>query len=104
MAKYSGFIGYAEQVETRPDIWEEVITERRMRGDVIRASSSFQVGEKVNEDVTIQNRISLVGDPTMFSNFYNIKYATWLGTKWKVVAVEIVKPRIIITLGGVYNG
>lgn len=104
MAKYAGLVGYATQEETVPGVWKNSITERKMRGDVIRLANSNQMSEGVNDDVILQNRISLVGDPYAFSNFYNLKYVTYLGTKWKVTGVEVTRPRLIVSLGGVWNG
>src|SRR5699024_3840920 len=104
MAKYAGLVGYVTQEETSPGIWSPVSTEKKMRGDVIRLASSFEQGEKVNDDINLQNRISLVGDPYAFSNFTSIKYVWYLGNKWKVTGVEVSRPRLILTLGGLWNG
>lgn len=104
MAKYAGLVGYVTQEETSPGIWSSVNNEKSMRGDVIRQSSSFEQGEKVNDDINLQNRISLVGNPYAYSNFTSIKYIWYLGNKWKVVSVEVARPRLILTLGGLWNG
>lgn len=104
MAKYAGLVGYVTQEETSPGIWSHVSTEKEMRGDVIRLASSFEQGEKVNDDINLQNRISLVGNPYAFSNFTSIKYVWYLGNKWKVTGVEVLRPRLILTLGGLWNG
>ena len=103
MAKYAGLVGYATQEETRPGVWSNVIVERMMRGDVIRLAASHTSSEKVNDDVTLQNRISLVGDPFAYDNFLNIKYLTYMGIKWKVQGIEVSRPRLIVSLGGVWN-
>lgn len=105
MAKYAGLVGYSTQKETTPGVWTNDIVERKVRGDVIRLSSSFHdSSEKVNDDLALEHRISIVADPFAYENFTNLKYITYLGHKWKVVSIEVQRPRLIISLGGVWNG
>lgn len=109
MAKFAGLVGYVTQEETKKGIWSPVTTERKMRGDVIRIANSFvsdgrTSSDKVNDDITLQNRISLVADPYAYSNFTSIKYVKYLNVKWKVENIEVQRPRIILSLGGVWNG
>lgn len=103
MAKFSGKIGYAETVETEPGIWEEQITERTYYGDITRNTSRYQSSGQVNDDISINNTISVVADPYAKENFQHIRYVKYLGTEWKVTNVEVQFPRLILTLGGVYN-
>ena len=104
MAKYAGLVGYVTQEETVPGVWSQVSTSRPMRGDVLRASSSSQNGDKVNEDVSLGHRVSLVGDAYAFGNYYNIKWIELHGRKWEVNSVEIQRPRLIVSIGGPWNG
>ena len=104
MARYSGMIGYAEVVETKPGIWIEQITERHYYGDVNRAVRRLENGTGVNDNVTINNEISIVADAYATSHVFAIRYATWQEVQWKVTNAEILHPRIILTLGGVYHG
>jgi len=103
MAKYAGSVGYATQVEVRPGSYKNIIVTKKMRGDVIRLASNTESGDKVNDDVVLNNRISLVGDPFAYSNFMNLKFIEYLNVKWKVSSVEVQRPRLICTLGGVWN-
>ena len=104
MAKFYGAIGYAKTVETMPGVWTEQITERDYYGDVIRNSRRLQSSDKVNDDISISNQISIVADPYAINNFHSMRYATYMGVKWKIKGVEYNHPRLILTLGGVYNG
>ena len=105
MAKFAGLVGYVTQKESPSGVWSPETVERKMRGDVIRAASSFNANEKVNEDIVMQQRISLVGDPYSFANFTTLKYVTYLGVKWKVLSIDVTsRPRLIVTIGGVWNG
>ncbi len=104
MAKWYGVIGYAETVETKPGVWDEQITERNYYGDVIRNARSLQFANQVNDNISISNQISIVADPYAINNFHAIRYAEFMGAKWKISNVEVQHPRLILTLGGVYNG
>ena len=104
MAKFYGKIGYANTVETKPGVYEEQIVERSYYGDLIRNTRRLQSADQVNDDINISNEISIVADPYATNNFHTMRYAVFMGTKWKISNVEVSYPRLILTLGGVYNG
>lgn len=100
--KYYGKIGYAETVKTAPGVWQEQIVERDYFGDVTRNLRRLE-GQDVNEDLNVSNSISIVSDPYAVKNFHSIRYVTYMDTKWKVTSVEVQYPRLLLTIGGVYN-
>lgn len=104
MAKFYGNIGYIKTVEIEPGIWEEQITELPYYGDITRNTSRYQSSGGVNDDINISNTISIVADPYANENFQHMRYVEFMGAKWKITNVEIQYPRLILTVGGVYNG
>ena len=104
MAKWFGKIGYAETVETSPGVWKEKIAVRDYYGDLTRNTRRLQSADKVNDDLNISNELSIVYDPYAINNFHSMRYAEFMGAKWKINTVEVSYPRLILTLGGVYNG
>lgn len=104
MAKFYGPIGFAVQVESSPGVWTEDIIERNYFGDVIRNTRRLQSDSQVNDNITVTNEISIVADPYASQNFHAIRYVKFMGTKWKVSTADVQYPRLILTLGGVYNG
>lgn len=105
MAKWFGKIGYSETVETAPGVHTPQITTREYYGDVIRNNTRWSTNsESTNDDLTINSQISIVADPFAIDKFHAIKWIEFLGTKWKVTSVEPQFPRLLLTLGGVYNG
>lgn len=103
MAKWFGKIGYAETIETKPGVWDGIV-EREYYGDLIRDTRRLQSSsDQVNDNVTINNQISIVSDPYAVHNFHKIRYAELFGTKWKVTSVDVEFPRLVLTLGEVYN-
>jgi hypothetical protein len=105
MAKWYGVVGYAETTEVKPGVWRDQITERKYSGDVLRNSNRwYGSSDGTNDNLSINNQLSILADPYAYQNFHSIKYAEFMGTNWKVTNVEPKYPRLILTLGGVYNG
>jgi hypothetical protein len=105
MAKFFGPIGFAITTETRPGVWKDQIEERDYIGDVIRDTSRWAASsDSTNDDLTLNNQISIVADPFALNHFHTMKYIRFGGTNWKITGVEQKYPRLILTIGGVYNG
>jgi hypothetical protein len=104
MAKFHGKIGYAQTVEAVSGVYREEITERVYYGDITRASSSLREGEQVNPNLSLGNSISIVADSFARDNFAAIRYVEWAGARWNVVDVQVQHPRLLLSLGEVYNG
>lgn len=103
MAKYYGKIGYAISTETKPGVWEEQYIVKDFCGEQLNTRSKWQTSSHLNDNIDITNQISIIADPFAYQNFYSIRYIEYLGCKWKVEAVELQRPRLILTIGGVYN-
>lgn len=103
MAKFFGMIGYAETAETKPDVWEEQFVERPYYGDLTRNTRRLQSTEHLNDDLAVANELSIVADPFANQNFHRMRYVEFMGAKWKITNVEVQYPRLILTIGGVYN-
>lgn len=104
MAKFYGIIGYAQTQETSLGVYEEVFTQKYAYGDVFRNNRKLETGEYLNDDLALNNQISIVADPYASEHFFAIRYVEWMGAKWKVTNVEVQPPRLLLTIGGVYNG
>lgn len=103
MARFHGIIGYSKLEETSPGIWSEKIVERTYTGDMTKNFVNADSSPRINTNVKLSNTISIYSDPYANSNLFNIRYLKYLGGKWKVESVEIAWPRLILTLGDVYN-
>lgn len=104
MAKFYGRIGYAELVETKPGVWEERIVERSYSGDVARNTRSLQPAGQVNDNIDVAAEISIVADPFAYQHFHSMRYVEFMDAVWKITKVDPQYPRLILTLGGLYNG
>lgn len=102
--KFYGNVGFIKPVEIEPGIWKNQTVEHPYYGDVSRNTSRFQSSGEVNDDISVNNIISIVADPYANDNFQHMKYVEFMGAKWKITNAEVQYPRIILTLGGKYNG
>lgn len=103
MAKFYGAIGFAELVETAPGVWIEQITERNYFGDLGRNTHRMESSGNLNDNINIANEISIVSDPYADQNSHLMRYVEFRGAKWKISNVVVQYPRLILTVGGVYN-
>lgn len=104
MAKYYGAIGFYETVEVEDGVFEERIIERKYSGDVTRTIQRWNKTEDVNDDIVIEHSISIIADTYAYENLHTIRYVTWMGQKWKVTSIQFQMPRLVLNVGGVYNG
>lgn len=106
MPKFCGTIGFSTSVE-EPEgsgIYKNKFVTKKYLGDILKNTKRAETGEGVNDNVVLSNQISIISDPYARENFSMIAYVTFMGTRWKVTSVEVRYPRLILTLGGVYNG
>lgn len=109
MARFYGIIGFLRTEETdpieHPGVWEEVLTERPYYGDVMRNTRRWdQNSNSTNDNLVINNTISIVADSFAERYMGAMKYVIWHGDRWVITNIEIQRPRLILTIGGLYNG
>lgn len=105
MAKFYGAVGFnLGAVETEPGVYVEQIVEHKFFGDVIRNTRQLADNGNVNPDISVSNSISIVADAYANNHFFAIRYVEWAGALWTIDDVEVQAPRLLLRLGGVYNG
>lgn len=104
MAKFYGEVGYIIATETSPGIFSEDLVKKYYYGDEIKHTVRVQSSGKINDDLIPSSQVSIIADPYANNNYLNIRYVILHGVRWKITNVDIQRPRIILTLGGVYNG
>jgi hypothetical protein len=104
MARFYGKVGYGEDVNQGNGVWKTVITEKIYSGDIVRDYRRSVQGEKVNNDLTTSTAVSIVSDSYANNHFFAIRYVEWAGVLWEVTGVDQAHPRLVLQLGGKYNG
>ena len=105
MAKFVGKIGFSIESEDAAEtgIWAPAITEVKYHGDILNATYKWNDNSKVNEDLNISNKFSVVANSFAVENIGKMLYVEWHGVKWKIITAEVSFPRIILYVGGLYN-
>lgn len=102
--KFSGMIGFVRSEEVNTGVWKSISEEKHYKGDVLRKIVKWQPAEKATDDININNQISIVANPYVYEHLHEIRYIVWHNVAWKVVSIEDKRPRVILEIGGVYNG
>jgi len=105
MVRFFGVVGFSNNQETSPGVWEDVITEKSYTGDVIKDTRQLEASsEHINGDINVRNSISIVANGFANERIFAIKYVKWRGVRWHVTDVDVRPPRLILSLGGIWNG
>ncbi len=106
MSRFFGPVGFVTSMEVPEGsgIWIDVATEKNYRGEVSRNTKRWDNTQTLNDNINISNVVSIVADPYISNKLFAIKYVKWLGSYWEVTSAEVQYPRIVLSLGGVYNG
>lgn len=104
MARFSGIVGFVESVETIPSIFEDKVTEVRCSGNFLDNTQRWEQNEGLNDDIDVTARLSVVVGPDLLDKFYLMRYVHLYGKRWEIKKSIQKRPRVIITVGGIYNG
>lgn len=105
MNKWCGKIGFTYTGEIEPGLWvENEIVERTYFGEIMSNKWKRQNSGNINDDINISNQISILADPYARNHVSAMTWIEFSNEKWKVMDVEVQYPRLIINMGGVYNG
>lgn len=104
MARFCGEIGFGTTAEVAPGRWKDVIVEHLFFGDVLRNDINSEFGEKVVPDFKFTNRISIVAAHDALKKRKTMRYIKFEDDLWTIESIEVQGRRLILSLGGVYNG
>lgn len=104
MSKFCGKVGYGITKQVKPGVWEEIIEEKDVVGDLLKNTYRQNVSSSVNPKIVLNNTVSVILDPYMLQNYNLIRYISFRGIAWNVDSVEVQYPRLVLTLGGEYHG
>ena len=104
MSKYYGTVGYLMTIETAKGVYSPQIVEHKYYGDTIRKISKWDTNNQINDDISMNLNIEILADEFAYENFMYIKYVEYMGAKWKVTSIEPRRPRLILSIGGLYDG
>ena len=103
MAKFYTTIGYADPSENAPGVWQDNIIEKHYYAELVSNRRRLENSGSLNDNISVSAEISIVADAYANNHFHEMRYVEFMGAKWKVVSAEVKPPRLVLTLGGVYN-
>lgn len=105
MAKYCGRVGFTMTEKIKPGVSAPVTKYVKYRGEVERKTiKSEPQTSQLNNEFNVSNIINIIGNEYAFKNFQHISCVEYLGAFWRVTSVEVIHPRLKLTIGGVFNG
>ena len=105
MARFHGKVGFTIFVDDQTTgIPDEQVVEKTYFGTVSEHRRSWQTSDMVTDDLQLGNQISITANDFAYKHASAICYCEFMGGLWKVTSIRVARPRIILTLGGVYNG
>jgi hypothetical protein len=106
--RFSGAVGYATSVQESPGVFADEITEKTYYGDVTRQARRLEapatVPPELNNNIALENSFSILADEEAYDNFEKMRYVVWNGKPWTITNVEVRRPRLILTIGGLWDG
>ena len=102
--KYFGKVGFVRPKETAPGVYEEEEIIRPYFGDVINRTFQWENSDNLNDNINVRSEISIVADMFAYDNFPHIRFVEYMGANWKVTSMRDERPRIVLSIGGLWNG
>lgn len=103
--RYSGHLGIALPAsEVRPGIWEETITERPILGKVEQRTEALSSSSTILPEYRTTTSVTVLSRGPEQLNNADIRYVTYMGTKWAVASIVYEYPHLTIYIGEKYNG
>jgi hypothetical protein len=103
MSKFWGPIGINRGFqETGPGIIDNVIEEVYVKGEIRNVKASWSQ-QTMNDTLQARHLLSVVTPEDSEIDFNEVVYIVWQGHKWAVTSIQYNRPRVELTLGGLYN-
>jgi hypothetical protein len=104
MTKFRGNIGLNRgPVESDPGIFSQVIEDVEVTGEMLNLGLGWQ-GVGMQDSLSAKHILSIIIPEEESVEFNEVVYVEWHSRRWNVTSIEYKRPRINLTLGGLYNG
>jgi hypothetical protein len=104
MARFYGKVGFGQTQNQGNGVHSAVIYYRNYYGDEAQNYKTTDNSQQVNSEFRTSTLISIVSDSYASENLSAIRYVEWKGVLWEVTGVDTQHPRLLLRLGGIYNG
>lgn len=105
MSRFWGYIGINKGIveSGTPGVVEYEIERVRVSGEIRNARLSWP-NANARERLSAQHVLSLITPEDSDIDYNGVVYVEWHNTQWAVTAIQYNRPRLELTMGGLYNG
>ena len=104
MRKFAGYVGFVLDTEVKPGVFMPRAVEKFYKGEINNQYRRWDQQQEVSDQLTLSEEITIVTNSYLLENIGAIRYVVRHGTRWAVKSIGIKAPKIVLTLGGEYNG
>lgn len=104
MRKFAGYVGFVLDTEVKPGVFMPKAVEKFYKGEINNQYRRWDQQQEVSDQLTLSEEITIVTNSYLLENIGAIRYVVRHGTRWAVKSIGIKTPKIVLTLGGEYNG
>lgn len=109
MPKKAIKVGFGVSKERMEDgkgtgVWDNTVIEKTYYPEVLKEYATRPMSSQVVPDLHLSNRFSIIADPYARQNYGSALYVLYRGVRWSIDSIEVAYPRLILSIGGVYNG
>ena len=104
MARFCGKVGYVDPDEESKGVFVNKPEEHVYYGDTTNISKRWQTNENLNDDIRLEQNVSIMADAYAYKNYWKIRYIIIDDIAWRVTNVQVARPRLLLYIGGIYNG
>ena len=97
-------LGFAEEQQVRPGIWDDVITEVPKLADIAQRTEAFEVEGNILPEYRTSTTVSVLSQGPVKPDYSNLRYVLYAGERWIVSSAVHAPPRLTIYIGEVYSG
>lgn len=102
--RWSGKLGFAEEVEVSKGRFEDVITESPAMGDVETRTDTFVVADEVLPQYRTSTSVSVLFGSGERVDISHLRYITHRGKRYVPSSIVEEHPRVVIYIGEEYHG
>lgn len=104
MGRFAGYLGFVIDEEIKPGVFQPKAVEKFYKGTTKNIYRRWDQPQEVDDQLTLSEEITVVTNSYLLENIGALRYVVQYGTKWAVKSIHHDRPRLVITLGGEYNG
>jgi hypothetical protein len=101
--RWAGKLGYIQQTEVKPGIWEDVVTEESATGYLENVTEAVSTGSRVLPEYRTTTTVSVISNGQRVPGRV-LRYVTVWGVRMEIASLVHEPPRVSLYIGEEYHG